>query len=50
MGLSIGNKIELVRLDQIIRNDSVKKVFSSKICDIMPKMSFRFPCLFTKEK
>ena len=37
MGLSIGNKIELVRLDQIIRNDSVKKVFSSKICDIMPK-------------
>ena len=37
MGLSIGNKIELVRLDQIIRNDSNKKVFSSKICDIMPK-------------
>ncbi len=37
MGLSIGNKIELVKLEQIIRNDSNKKVFSSKICDIMPK-------------
>ena len=37
MGLSIGNKIELVKLDQIIRNDEKKKVFSSKICDIMPK-------------
>ena len=37
MSLSIGNKIELVKLDQIIRNDEIKKVYSSKICDIMPK-------------
>ncbi|MBQ9199471.1 MAG: flagellar brake domain-containing protein [Lachnospiraceae bacterium] len=37
MGLSIGNKIELVKLEQIIRNDGIKKVYSSKICDIMPK-------------
>lgn len=37
MGLSIGNKIELVRLDQIIRNDQNKKVYVSKVFDILPK-------------
>lgn len=35
MGISIGNKIELVLLDQIIRNDENKKVYVSKIYDIM---------------
>lgn len=36
MGISIGNKIELVLLEQIIKNDSNKKVYVSKIYDIMP--------------
>ncbi|MBQ9610911.1 MAG: flagellar brake domain-containing protein [Lachnospiraceae bacterium] len=37
MGLSIGNKIELIKLEQIIRQDAIKKVYTSKICDVMPK-------------
>ena len=37
MGLSIGNKIELIKLEQIIRKDAIKKVYTSKICDVMPK-------------
>ncbi len=37
MGISIGNKIELVLLDQIIRNDKNKKVYVSKIYDILEK-------------
>lgn len=36
MGISIGNKIELVMLDDIIRNESNKKVYVSKIFDILP--------------
>ncbi len=36
MGISIGNKIELVHLNQIIRNEQNKKVYVSKIYDIMP--------------
>lgn len=36
MGISIGNKIELVLLSQVIRNDQNKKVYVSKIYDIMP--------------
>lgn len=37
MGIAVGNKIELVRLDQIIRNEENKKVYVSKIYDIAPK-------------
>ncbi|MBE5943913.1 MAG: flagellar brake protein [Lachnospiraceae bacterium] len=36
MGLSIGNKIELVELEQVIKNEKNKKVYVSKIYDIMP--------------
>lgn len=36
MGISIGNKIELVKLDDIIRNEKNKKVYVSKIFDILP--------------
>ncbi len=36
MGISIGNKIELVMLDDIIRNEKNKKVYVSKIFDILP--------------
>ncbi len=35
MGIAIGNKIELVRLDQVIRNDQNKKVYVSKIYDFL---------------
>ncbi len=35
MGLSIGNKIELVDLEQVIKNEKNKKVYVSKIYDIM---------------
>ena len=35
MGISIGNKIELVLLEQVIRNDANKIVYVSKIYDIM---------------
>ena len=35
MGIAIGNKIELVRLDQVIRNEQNKKVYVSKIYDIL---------------
>lgn len=36
MGIAVGNKIELVSLNQVIRNEQNKKVFVSKIYDIMP--------------
>ena len=36
MGISIGNKIELVKLDDIIRNEQNKKVYVSKIYDVLP--------------
>lgn len=36
MGVSIGNKIELVKLEQIIRNEPNKKVYVSKIYDFLP--------------
>lgn len=36
MGISIGNKIELVMLDDIIRNEQNRKVYVSKIYDILP--------------
>ncbi len=36
MGVSIGNKIELVKLEDIIRNENNKKVYVSKIYDILP--------------
>ena len=36
MGISIGNKIDLVMLDDIIRNEANKKVYVSKIFDILP--------------
>ena len=36
MGISIGNKIELVMLDDIIKNEKNKKVYVSKIFDILP--------------
>lgn len=36
MGISVGNKIELVMLDDIIRNEKNKKVYVSKIFDILP--------------
>ncbi len=36
MAVSIGNKIELVKLEQIIRNDAEKKVYISKVYDVMP--------------
>ncbi len=36
MGISIGNKIELVKLDDIIRNEKNRKVYVSKIYDILP--------------
>ena len=35
MAVSIGNKIELVRLEQVIRNDADKKVYMSKVFDIL---------------
>ncbi len=37
MGISIGNKIELVLLDQIIKNEKNRKVYVSKIYDILEK-------------
>ena len=37
MGIAIGNKIELVRLDQVIRNEQNKKVYVSKIYDILDR-------------
>ena len=36
MAVSIGNKIELVQLEQIIKNDPNKKVYVSKVFDIYP--------------
>lgn len=36
MGISIGNKLELVKLEQIIRNEQNRKVYVSKIYDIFP--------------
>ncbi|MGN0368567.1 MAG: flagellar brake protein [Wujia sp.] len=36
MGIAIGNKIELVSLEQVIRNDQNKRVYVSKIFDILP--------------
>jgi c-di-GMP-binding flagellar brake protein YcgR len=36
MSIAIGNKIELVKLEQIIRNDPVKQVYVSKIYDELP--------------
>lgn len=36
MGVSIGNKIELVHLKQVIQNESNKTVYVSKIYDILP--------------
>ena len=36
MALSIGNKIELVRLEQIIKNEPNKKVYVSKVFDVLP--------------
>lgn len=35
MGVTIGNKIELIHLDQVIKNDKNAKVYLSKVCDIM---------------
>lgn len=37
MAISIGNKIELVSLKEVIQNVKEKHVFVSRICDIMPK-------------
>lgn len=47
MALSIGNKIELVRLEQVIKNEPNKKVYVSKIYDIMPgnKLQIAMPIL-----
>jgi c-di-GMP-binding flagellar brake protein YcgR len=36
MSISIGNKIELVKLEQIIKNEANKKVYVSKIYDMLP--------------
>lgn len=36
MGLAIGNKIEMVLLEQVIKNDPNKKVLVSKIYDFLP--------------
>ena len=36
MAVSIGNKIELVRLEQVIRNDADKKVYMSKVFSFTP--------------
>lgn len=35
MGISVGNKIEMVLLDQVIRDDIDKRVYVSKIYDIL---------------
>lgn len=35
MGIAVGNKIELVRLDQVIRNEQNKRVYVSKIFDFL---------------
>lgn len=35
MNIAIGNKIELVQLEQVIKNDKNKKVYVSKIYDIL---------------
>lgn len=47
MGIAIGNKIELVRLDQVIRNEQNKKVYVSKIYDILDqdKLQIAMPIL-----
>ena len=47
MGISIGNKIELVRLDQVIKNEPNKKVYISKIYDLLPnnKLQIAMPIL-----
>ena len=37
MEIAIGNKIELVRLEQVIRNEQNKKVYVSKIYDFLPQ-------------
>ncbi len=37
MAVSIGNKIELVRLEQVIRGEADKKVYVSKVFDILEK-------------
>lgn len=36
MALTIGNKIELVKLEQVIKNEPNKKVYVSKIYDVLP--------------
>jgi c-di-GMP-binding flagellar brake protein YcgR len=36
MSISVGNKIELVMLEQVIRNEPNKRVYVSKIYDILP--------------
>lgn len=41
MGISIGNKIELVKLDQVIKNDKNKKVYVSKIYDILSEKTLQ---------
>lgn len=35
MNIAVGNKIELVQLEQVIKNDKNKKVYVSKIYDIL---------------
>lgn len=36
MNVAIGNKVELVKLEQVIKNEQNKKVYVSKIFDILP--------------
>ncbi|MDD6327097.1 MAG: flagellar brake domain-containing protein [Eubacteriales bacterium] len=35
MSISLGNKIELIKLEQVIRNDANKQVYISKVYDIL---------------
>lgn len=35
MGIAIGNKVELVKLEQVIKNEKNRKVYISKICDFV---------------
>ncbi len=37
MAISVGNKLELIRLENVIKNDAEKKVYISKVYDILPK-------------
>lgn len=50
MGIAIGNKIELVQLDQVIRNEKNKRVYVSKIFDILSEDKLQIAMPFYEGK